>query len=294
MKKYLFPLLLITLLATAGCGEKKTEDTSQAAAVKVGEDAISVEMLNHELKKLGQLSESQVQQATKQVLNALVDQTLLKQAAEGVKVEEKPQVQQRLEAARRQILAEAYIEHLTASVAKPSEAEITSYFAAHPELFAERQIYNLQELNIEVNEGNIQSVQAQLAKTQNLNEFAAWLKTQGIPLRARQLAKPAEQLPTPLLEKLSKAKLGQSITTAGIDNLNIIILAATTKQPVTLEQAKPVIERYLNNLKKKEIVESELKSRRTQSKIEYLSPYEAAAPKQGTDETVAPVEQKSN
>lgn len=276
MKKYLFPLVLTSLIALAGCGEKKAAVTGQAA-VKVGADTVSVELLNHELKKLGELSEMQTQQATKEVLNALVDQVLLKEAAVGAKLEDKQEVQLKLDAARNRILAEAYIEHLTASLAKPSEEEIKTYFDAHPELFADRQIFNLQELNIEVNESNIQTVQAQLSKSHNLNEFAAWLKSQGIPVRGRQLAKPAEQLPPALVEKLRAAKVGESITSVGIDSLNLIILAGISKQPVSLEQAKPAIERYLTNTKKKEMVESELKSRREQGKIEYLPPYQMTA-----------------
>jgi EpsD family peptidyl-prolyl cis-trans isomerase len=292
MKRTLFPLLLIALLALGGCGDKGA--SSGQAAVKIGKDTVSVEQLNHELKKLGKLSESQTQQATREVLNALVDQTLLKQAAVEAKIDDKPEVKQLLEAARSRILAEAYIEQMTASVAKPSEADIAAYFNAHPELFAERQIYNLQELNIEVNEGNIQTVQAQLAKSQNLNEFAAWLKSRGIPVRGRQMAKPAEQLPTPLLEKLSKTPVGGSITSAGIDSLNLIVLAGVVKQPVTQEQAKPVIERYLNNAKKKEIIQAELKTRREKAKVEYQSPYEAAAKKPDAGNNAGAAEQKSN
>lgn len=276
MNKYLFPVLLSALLALAGCGEKKTAETVQAA-VKVGGDAVTVAALDREMKKLGELSETQTQQAKEKVLNALVDQTLLMQAAVSAKLDAQPEVKQRLESARRQVLAETYIEHLASTAAKPSDADINAYYNQHPELFAERQIYKLQELNIQVSEANVQTIQAQLTKSKNLNDFVAWLKGQNIPVQGRLLAKPAEQLPTPLLEKLSKAKAGEGITSIGIDKLNLIILVGVEKQSVTLEQAKPAIERYLENSKKKELVQQELKTRRETANIEYLPPYASMA-----------------
>lgn len=282
MKKSLIPLVLAGLFVLAGCGDKQAESTG-TVAVKVGTENIPVSAVEHELAKLGELSEMQKKQATQEVLNGLVDQTLLKQAAISEKIDVDPEVKMKLDAAKRQILAQAYIERMTASEAKPSDADIQAYFDAHPELFADRHIYQLQELHIEVNESNIRSVQDQLGKTRNLTDFVAWLKGQNIPMRGRQLAKPAEQLPTPLLEKLRKAKLGESVTSAGVDSLNIIILAGMEKQPVTLDQAKPVIERYLGNSKKKELLENELKTRRESAKIEYLPPYDAEMNKEATE-----------
>jgi EpsD family peptidyl-prolyl cis-trans isomerase len=276
MKSLLFPVFLCAVLGLAGCADKSGGDAG-ATAVKVGDDRVSVEALNLELQKLGALSEAQTQKATQEVLSALVDQTLLMQAASQAKLADEPKVKQQLESARRQILAEAYIDKLTKDTGKPSDAEISAYFNQHPELFADRHIYNLQELVIGVNAGNIQSVQAQLASTRNLADFVGWLKSQGIPVRGRQLAKPAEQLPTPLLEKLRKAKDGESITSAGEDNLTLIVLAGRQKAPVTLEQAKSVIERYLANSKKKEILAAEVKSLREKGAVEYVAPYAAAS-----------------
>ena len=89
--------------------------------------------------------------------------------------------------------------------------------------------------------------------------------------------------------------MGGSITSAGIDSLNLIVLAGVVKQPVSQEQAKPVIERYLSNSKKKEIVQAELKARREKAKVEFLPPYESAAKKpDGGNTNSGGTEQKSN
>ena len=51
-----------------------------------------------------------------------------------------------LENARREILARAYVEQITAGEPKPTIEEAKKYYAENPSLFAERRIYNIQEI----------------------------------------------------------------------------------------------------------------------------------------------------
>ena len=65
--------------------------------------------------------------------------------------------------------------------------------------------------------------------------------------------------------------------------LNILVVAGSQTQPLTQEQAKPMIERYLGNAKKREAAEAELKKLKEKAKVEYLGEYvdagkEAPAP----------------
>jgi hypothetical protein len=186
-------------------------------------------------------------------------------------------VVQTLEAARRQVLAQAYVEKVTAGAAKPTEAEIKEYFDKHPELFSERRIYRLQELSVQVTPENAAQVSEKLASVRNLNEFVEWLKANNIPARGAQSVKAAEQLPLEVLPRLHALKDGQALTLSGNDTLNIIYLAGSQTQPVNLQQATPMIERYLLNARKRELAEQELKRLRDATKVEYLGEYSEAA-----------------
>lgn len=284
-------LALSMTLALHGCGDKKEDDEKKATqvAAKVGSDEITVHQLNFELAKLGgNLTPEQSKQAANQVLRGLVDQQLLMQKAIADKLDRDPKVVQTLEAARRQVLAQAYVEKLTANAAKPSEAEIKAYFDKHPELFSERRIYRLQELSVQVTAENASQVSEKLANVRNLNEFVEWLKANNIPARGAQSVKAAEQLPLEVLPRLHALKDGQAITLSGNNTLNIIYLAGSQTQPVTLQQATPMIERYLLNAKKREIAEEELKRLRDATKVEYLGEYTEAA-KLGSPSVVPPV-----
>ncbi|OYY93537.1 MAG: peptidyl-prolyl cis-trans isomerase, EpsD family [Hydrogenophilales bacterium 28-61-23] len=271
-------LTMAIALTLAGCGDKK-EDKDKAAtqvAAKVNGDEITVHQLNFELSKMGNLSPEQAKSAANQVLKSMVDQQLMVQKAVEDKVDRDPQVVQTLEAARRQILAQALIQKATANQAKPSDAEIADYYAKNPALFAERRIYRLQEINVQVTPTNVEAVKAQLQQTKNLNDFVTWLKTQNIPARAGQSTKAAEQLPLELLPKLHQLKDGQAMTFSVPGALNILILGGSQSQPLTQEKAKPMIERYLENAKKRATAEAELKKLKEKAKVEYLGEYTEA------------------
>ncbi|MCP5277930.1 MAG: peptidyl-prolyl cis-trans isomerase, EpsD family [Thiobacillus sp.] len=255
-----------------GC-EKKADEAGAEAAAKVNGVAISVALLDHEVKKLGDLTPEQHQKAANQVLKNLVDQDLLMQKAVSEKLDQEAGVKLALEASRRQILSQAYVEKLTASVAQPTEQEVSDYFNKHPELFSDRRIYRLQEINISVTPDNEEAVKSQLSGTRSLDDFIQWLRDQKIPVRISQTTKAAEQLPTELLPRLAQMRDGQAMTVKAPNALNILVVAGSQSQPVTLEQAKASIERFVTNSKKRETAATALKDMRAQAKVEYLGAY---------------------
>jgi EpsD family peptidyl-prolyl cis-trans isomerase len=269
-------LALALAMGLGGCDGNKGDKAATQVAAKVNGDEITVTQLNHEVAKLGNLGPEQAKRAANQVLRSLVDQQILVRKAIEDKVDKDPQVAQTLDAARRQILAQAYIQKLTAGTPKPGEAEVAEYYGKHPELFAERRIYRLQEINVQVTPANVEAVKAQLAQSKNLNDFIQWLKSQNIPARAGQSTKAAEQLPLEILPRLHQMKDGQAMTLAAGGSLNVLVVAGSQSQPISQEQARPVIERFLSNAKKREVAAADLKKLKEKAKIEYLGGYAEA------------------
>jgi len=267
-------LVLALGFALAGCGDKQeAEQAADQVAARVNGEAISVAELEHELAKLNILAPEQRQAAADQLLKSLVDQRILVRRAIEEKLDADAEVSLSLESARRQILAQAYLQKATAAIAKPDDAAIGEYFAQRPELFAERRIYRLQEINVQAGPDKLAAVQAQLAQSRNLDDFVAWLRAESIPARVGQSTKAAEQLPMEILPRLHQLKDGQAMTMTGAGGLTILFVAGSQTQPMTQEQARPVIERFLLNAKKREAAEAELKKLKEQVKIEYLGAY---------------------
>jgi 3-deoxy-D-manno-octulosonate 8-phosphate phosphatase KdsC-like HAD superfamily phosphatase len=87
----------------------------------------------------------------------------------------------------------------------------------------------------------------------------------------------AEQLPLNSLDTFAKMKDGQAMVVPAPNGMQVVVLAGSRSQPVNEEQAKPAIEQYLLNERKRKIVEDDLKAMRAAAKIEYVGKFAGAA-----------------
>lgn len=272
LNKLYLPLLIAAL--AAGCGDKK-DDTAAGekaptqVAAKVNDVELTVHQVNYALQRIPNLDKDQSKAASLQVVRNLVNQEVIAQKALVDKLDRDPMVVQALDSARRQILAEAYMSRKLGTPAEPSDAEVANYFNQHPELFAKRKIYRLQEISIKAPKEKHEAIRSQLAASKTLNDFAAWLKAENLPVKAAQGVKPAEQLPLEILSKLAEMPDGQAIVMNAPDGLLVIVLAGSQAQPVTQEQAKPAIARLLQTQVRQKASKAEVDALKAAAKIEY-------------------------
>jgi EpsD family peptidyl-prolyl cis-trans isomerase len=268
--------LLASALLIAGCGDKKETETKTETqvAARVNKDEITVHQVNMAMQRLGsRVPQDKAQEASNAIVRNLVDQQLLVQKAIEDKLDRDPVIMQAIEAARIQILAQGYLQRKTQAAAKPTEAEITEYIGKHPELFAERRVYRLQEILIQGATDKAEAIRAQLTAAKNLEEFAQWLKAENLQFRASQAERTAEQLPGPLATQLLNVKPRQAIMANSNGTLVVVLVNAIAAQPVSAEKAKPVAERILAAQKQRELAENEVKTLKAAAKIEYLGAF---------------------
>ena len=115
-------------LGIAACGSKETEKPKPATqiAAKVNSGEISVHQLNYVLTRTpgaGAASAETAPKIRRDVLNRLIDQELAVEKAIEKKLDRSPDVLLALENARREILARAYVEQVTAAAPKPTVEE---------------------------------------------------------------------------------------------------------------------------------------------------------------------------
>jgi EpsD family peptidyl-prolyl cis-trans isomerase len=292
--KYAKTLLLSLALAAllSACGDK-TNGTAKdgkgvdEVAARVNGTALSTQLVNNALQRIPNLDTDQAKAASLRLVRNLVDQEVLAQKAISDKLDSDPVVAQALEAARRQVLAEAYLSRKLGPPVEPTEAEITDYFNKHPELFAKRKIYRLQEISIKVPQDKHEAVRARLAASKNLNEFGEWLKAENLPVKAVQGVKAAEQLPLALLPKLAEMPDGQAMVANIPNGLLVVVLAGSQAQPVTLDQARQAIARVLQNQARQKAAKAELEALKAAAKIEYLGEFSDAAKADASGEDAA-------
>ncbi|HLL19753.1 MAG TPA: EpsD family peptidyl-prolyl cis-trans isomerase, partial [Rubrivivax sp.] len=190
-----------------------------------------------------------------------------------LKVDRDPRVVQQLEAARREILARAYLEKVGEAASRPTPEEIRKYYEEKPALFRERRIYSLQEISIEAKPEQVAELRQQLAAAKNINEFIDFLKAKDYRFTGNQAVRPAEQLPLASLDSFAQMKDGQAMVVPSAAGVQVVVLAGSRSQPVTEEQARPAIESYLVNERKRRLIEDDIKALRSAAKIEYVGKF---------------------
>ncbi|MET0349833.1 MAG: EpsD family peptidyl-prolyl cis-trans isomerase, partial [Rhizobacter sp.] len=144
----LLATVLCAALATVACSKGADKKSSSQVAVKVNGEELSVHQVDLVMRRQAtNVPPGQQDAAAKRVIEGLVDQELAAQAAKKDKLDQDPRVVQQMEAAKRDVLARAYLERLGEKVTEPSSDEIDRYYETHPNLFSQRRLYSLQETN---------------------------------------------------------------------------------------------------------------------------------------------------
>ena len=142
------------------------------------------------------LKPEQSAEASRQILERLIDQELAVQRADDLKLDRDPQVVQMLEAARREILARAYAERAGEAASKPSAEEVSKYYDDNPALFSQRRIYSIQEIAIDAAaRAGAGAARAAGGGQDRCRPSWTYLKAANINFSGNQAVRAAEQLP---------------------------------------------------------------------------------------------------
>ena len=263
-------------LALSACNDGDAKKPASQVAAKVNSQEISVHQINFALARANAaaIPPEQAAKVRQEVLNKLVDQQLVVDKAVEGKLDRSPNVMMALEAARQEVLSRAYFEQLGSKVDKPTPEETKKYYAEHPQLFAERRVFNIQELTIQSGDAAVATeIKDMVATSKSLDEIASWLKGKDIKFTGGAAARAAEQIPLELLPRVHALKEGQGMVIQGPQSIVAMRLAGFSAAPVSEEQALPTIDKFLRNQRLKEMMVAEMKALRDKAKIEYVGDF---------------------
>jgi EpsD family peptidyl-prolyl cis-trans isomerase len=266
---------LLLFLAACGKGESKPSAQATQAAARVDGTEISVHQINFAMSRLQGIDAAKAEQAGKDILERLIEQQLLVSKAVGAKLDRDPRVMQAIEESRRQILAQAYLEKAMVAAPTSSQDDIAKFYKERPELFAQRKQFRYVELSAAAKPEVVEELKKKLAAGTNINDAAAFLKSKSVEVNGSTFERTSEQLPMELLPRLHKVKQGQTALLQGGERISLIQMLETKDVPLTQEQAKPLIERFLVNQKRMQLAQSEVRQLRDAAKIEYLGNFKA-------------------
>jgi EpsD family peptidyl-prolyl cis-trans isomerase len=252
-RAWTLPGLVLLAALLAGC-DRATASRPDAAAVVATVNGVEI---------------SARETAGIQALEKIIDRELLVQKALEAGLERDPLVLQSIDDARRQVLAQAYLERAATPAAKATPEEIRGFYADNPALFGERRIYRLRELAVSAPEEMLDVLRSEAARAKDLEELAAWLRRRGARFSPISLTQPAEQLPLSQLPQLARMKEGEIAVFASPHGASIVQLVHAEEAPLSEQQAAPVIEKFLAGRKRMELAAAEVRRLRHSARIEY-------------------------
>jgi EpsD family peptidyl-prolyl cis-trans isomerase len=208
-------------------------------------------------------------EASVRALDRLIDQELLVQAAEREHLERDPQVRRALEEARRQVLAQSYVDRSVAGAGDGASDEVHDYYEQNPALFGQRRIYRFRELAVEGPSEKLSTLMQVARSSRSLDELAAWLRARRLPFSVASATKPAEQLPLNFLPRLAEMKDGDRAVFPTPSGASIVHLIESQEAGLSEAQAAPVIERFLASRRRLQTADEAIARLRAAAVIEY-------------------------
>jgi EpsD family peptidyl-prolyl cis-trans isomerase len=274
----LLGVLSIMLVASISGCEKLEKSTSASQVVaQVNSEDITVHQLNAALARVGDVTPESVARVKREVLQRLVDRQLAVQHALSKKLDRSPAVLQALEGARADILARAYVEEVARSLPKPTAEEVSKFYAEHPQLFAQRRVFVLEEIEAWGEGDLVLGLREAAAKSRSMKEVAAWLKSRDVRFSEFRGVRAAEQVPLEMLPRLQAMKDGESAVVELADaRAQWVRVVVAKPAPVDAATAAPRIEQFLFNRRSSEAVDREMQRLKDAATIRYLGEFAAA------------------
>jgi EpsD family peptidyl-prolyl cis-trans isomerase len=209
-------------------------------------------------------------------LERAIDQELLVQAALEAKLDRDPRVVRLLDDARRQILAQAYVDGVVAEAGEPSKQDVRDFYERNPALFANRRIYRFQEVKLDAPAEKLQLVKDQLGNAASVQELSSWLKLHAVPFSVASATKPAEQIPLNLLPRLAELRAGELALFPNGSGASVVQLVDSQDASLSEEQAAPVIAKFLSSRRRLQLAQEAVGRLRGRARIEYAGEHHPA------------------
>lgn len=224
----------VAALSVAGCGKPTAEKRVLAT---VGGEKITFGELDTELKA-GGVAEADDPNVRKAALDGIVARKLLAHAARDAKLDKAPEAQVMREAAAESFDAALQRRIIVDKVPKPTPAEAAAFIQAHPEMFAQRTGYLLDQLHVKA-QSDPGLAQA-LRPAMNLPDVEKVLQARNIPYR-----RSVEQLDTlraapQLTAAIQKLSPGEPFVLPEPGGFTVSQIKDSRVEPITGAQATAI------------------------------------------------------
>jgi EpsD family peptidyl-prolyl cis-trans isomerase len=200
-------LAVVAGLALVGCGKKQDAEAVVGQVIAhVGPDDVTKQELDNELSLARVPVDKRSDEVVKAALTQIVERKYLVQQAIASKLDREPTIHLDLLRAREGVLASAFSQRdLGTKISTISKSEEDSYIQAHPTQFANRQIFQIEQISFPPQK-NMDEITAATKDYKSLDQVSAKLNELGIKFNRGTGTLDSATLPAELVKPLEGRK----------------------------------------------------------------------------------------
>jgi EpsD family peptidyl-prolyl cis-trans isomerase len=241
-------LALGAAVALAGCGKKQESQATLGQVVAhVGPDDVTQQEVDNELRLANVPADKRTDQVVKAALSRIIERKYLDQQAIAAKLDREPTVHLDLLRSREQILAAAYAQReLARQVSTISQTEVAGYIQAHPDQFAKRQLFQIEQVSFPP-QSDMEGLAAAAKDFKTMDQVEGKLTELGIKYSRGPATLDAATLPPELLKPLIARKPDDIFFIRSRTSASFFKVTSVDEKPLTGNEADQFARREMRN-----------------------------------------------
>lgn len=267
-------IALMSLSLTLSLSACKKEATGQVVAVVNGEE-ITLNELNSEITERNVPATADKEAVRKQILQQMVERRLLAQAAKEDGIDREASYIDQERRMKESLLVNMYGKKALETVAVPTTAAVDQYIASHPNMFADRTGYRLDQIRFDMPK-DTSALQA-INGAHSMTAIIDILKKLGITFQRGNAVVDSAQLSPEIMQKIQAIPAGEPFVIGNGNKVLVNVIIGSQKAVLTPEQARPIAAQAIRQEELAKIGKDRLATAKAKAKVVYQKGFELPA-----------------
>lgn len=269
-------LAAAAVIALSGCGKK--EPTGQVVATLDGKEITAID-LSTEMQGFRAPNPQVRKQAEQQALEAIIARRAIAAAAKKAEIDKTPGYAQQEQRAKEMLLVQMWQQKIAKSVPPPSKEEVDRFIATHPDLYANRKVFQVAQIRMP--RTNDPKLIADLKPLNTLESISSLLSSRQIPFRTGADRIDALAADPAMIDQIVKLPPGEVFVVPAGNLLTINQITGSTEVPVANDVATKHATQYLTQQRTREAIGRQFQSviAAARKDVEYSKAFQPPAAK---------------
>ncbi|WP_156840405.1 EpsD family peptidyl-prolyl cis-trans isomerase [Novosphingobium aquimarinum] len=261
---------LVSAVSLAGCAG--SSQPSEQVVAEGNDFELTIHEYDQALRQSPAVTAEAVQPMRKAILEALIDEKLLADRAMSSDLDKTSSVAQELQAAKRSILAKAFVQQLTGGTYKPSEQDLRQYYQDHPLQFAGRKRFVVSEVVLKSDLPNIRDYLTAFEKDgfaglSDLGETPGF-RSRPAPITVVRFS---DDIVGPATANVPRLSVGSQVVYQTVGQVHLGLIRELAEDPLPFEEARPAVTAGLLQERNAKLVKAAVKKERDDRKVAIVS-----------------------